>query len=91
MPPAGHSELPRSVDVGAVLDGYNVDTAVLAVDAADHPVVAAASAVQPVQPELERFARPVRISGKGAMQELDRSGSGLLGQQGHRGRGLSMR
>src|ERR1022692_4251421 len=53
------SELPWSVDVGAMFDGHDVDTAVLVVDTVDHPVVAAAGTVQPVEPELERLADPV--------------------------------
>jgi hypothetical protein len=44
------SELPWSIDVGAVLDGHDVAAAVLVIDAVDHPVVAAAGAVQPVEP-----------------------------------------
>ena len=58
------SELPWSVDVGAVFDGHDVDTAVLVVYAVDHPVVAAPGAVQPVEPELERLAGPVRAGGQ---------------------------
>jgi len=40
------------VNVGAVLDGRDVDPAAVAVDAVDHPVVAAAGAVRPFQPDL---------------------------------------
>src|ERR1017187_3403448 len=57
------SELPWSVDVGAVFDGHDVDAAVLVVDAIDHPVIAAAGAVQPVEPELKRAAHPARAGG----------------------------
>jgi hypothetical protein len=39
-----------------VLDGHHVDAAVLVVDAVDHPVIAAAGAVQTPQPEPERLA-----------------------------------
>ena len=56
--------MPWSVDVGAVFDGHDVDAAVLVVDAVDHPVVAAAGAVQPVEPELERRAGAVRVGGR---------------------------
>jgi hypothetical protein len=34
--------LPWPADVGAVLDGYNIDCAPMVVDAVDHQVVAAA-------------------------------------------------
>src|ERR1022692_845724 len=85
MPPTGRlSELPRSVDVGAVLDGYDVDTAVLVVVAVDHPVVPAPGAVQPVEPELEWLSDPVRAGGQRPVQELDRRGGDLLGQPGQR-------
>ena len=58
------SELPWSVDVGAVLDGHDVDPAVLVVDTVDHPIIAPAGAVQPVEPEPERLADPVRVGGQ---------------------------
>jgi hypothetical protein len=65
MPPTERlSEMPWSIDVGAVLDGHDVDPAVLVVDAVDHPVVAPADAVQPVEPELERLADLVRVGGQ---------------------------
>jgi hypothetical protein len=47
-----------------VLDGQDVNAAVLVVDAVDHPVVAAPGAVQPVEPELERLADSVRAGGQ---------------------------
>src|SRR5690242_20208050 len=40
------SEGPRPVDVGAVLDRYDGDLALGAVDAVDHAVIASAGAVQ---------------------------------------------
>jgi hypothetical protein len=58
------SELPRSVDAGAVLDGHDVDPAMLVVDAVDHAVVTPAGTVQPVEPELERLADTVRVGGQ---------------------------
>ena len=54
--------MPRSVDVGAVLDGHDVDTAVLVVDAVDHPVVAALGAVQPFEPKLEWLSHTVGLT-----------------------------
>jgi hypothetical protein len=50
--PTPLSELPWSGDVGAMFDGHDVDAAVLVVDTVDHPVVAAAGAVQPFEPGL---------------------------------------
>ena len=50
------SRLAWPVDVGAVLDGYYIDTAALVVGAVDHPVVAAAGAVQTLQPEFKWLA-----------------------------------
>jgi len=47
-----------------VLDGHDVDAAALVVDAVDHPLVAPAGAVQPVEPELERPADAVRVGGQ---------------------------
>ena len=38
----GYSELPRPVDVRAVLDRHNIDSAPLVGDAVDQPVVATA-------------------------------------------------
>src|ERR1700730_886759 len=78
------SELPWAVDVGAVFDGHDVDAPVLVVDAVYPPVVAAAGAVQPVEPELERLADPVRAGRERPVQELDRRGGNLLGQPGQR-------
>ena len=63
-PSAPASELPWSIDVGAVLDGHDVDPSVLVVDAVDHPVVTPAGAVQPIEPELERLADTVRVGGQ---------------------------
>ncbi len=48
----GYSELPRPVDVGAVLDSHNIDSAPLVVDTVDHSVVATVGTVQPLQAEL---------------------------------------
>ena len=39
----------RSVNVGAVFDGYNGDLALPIIDAVDHAVVTTASAVQPLK------------------------------------------
>src|ERR1700730_17049123 len=68
------SELSRSVDVGAVLDGQDGDQVALVVDAGDHAVAAPPGAVQPGEPELEWLADPPGIGGQGAVQELHRSG-----------------
>jgi hypothetical protein len=43
-----------------VLDGHDVHPTAVIVDAVDHPVVAAADAVQTPQPQPERLADPVR-------------------------------
>jgi hypothetical protein len=47
-----------------VLDGHDVDPSVLVVDAVDHPVVAPAGAVQPIEPELQWLADTVRAGGQ---------------------------
>ncbi len=44
-----------------MLDGHDIDSVTVVVDAVDHPVVAAAGGVQPVKPKLERLADPVRV------------------------------
>ena len=53
-------------------------TRVLVVDAVDHPVVAAAGAVQPIEPELERLADTARVGGQRPVQEFDCCGGDLL-------------
>src|SRR5215472_17317942 len=79
----------RPVDVGAMLDGHDVDPVVLVVDAVDHPVVAAAGTLQPRQPELQRLADAPRIGGQGSIDELHSGGSDLLRQPGQRPAGWS--
>src|SRR5205823_1531668 len=64
------SKLAWPVDVGAVLDGHHVDAAALVVNAVNHPVVAAAGAVQTLQPEPEWLAGPVRAGCQRPVQEL---------------------
>jgi len=66
-----------------VLDGHDVDSPAV-VDAVDHPVVAAAGAVQPFQPELEGLANPVRVDRQRPEQELRDRGGDLLRQPGPR-------
>jgi len=63
-----------------VLDGDDVDAMLGVVDAVDHAVVAASSAVQPFEVELQRFADAWRVGGKRAVDELDDGGRDLLGQ-----------
>src|SRR5215475_3219002 len=46
-PRTGSVPPTRPVGVGSVLDGKDVDAVLSGVDAVDHPVVAAAGAVQP--------------------------------------------
>lgn len=54
----------RSVNVGAMFDGYDGDLAPPIIDAVDHPVVTTASAVQPLETQLQRFADAVRACGQ---------------------------
>ncbi len=63
------SELSWPVDVGAVLDGYDGDQALLAVDAVDHAVIPAACALKSLKAELQQLAGAVRASGQRASQE----------------------
>ncbi len=63
--------LPGTVDVAAVLDGHNVSTPVLVIDAVDHPVVTAPCAVQALEPEPERLANPARICCERPVAELN--------------------
>jgi hypothetical protein len=58
---AGYAlELAWTVDIGAVLDGHDINAASLIVDAVDDAVVAAARAVQAFHTEPEGLADPVR-------------------------------
>jgi hypothetical protein len=45
-----------------MFDGEDIDPVVLLVDAVDHPVVAAACAVQAIEPESEGRASPVWVA-----------------------------
>lgn len=54
-------DLAGTVDVGAVLDGHDIDAVVLVIDAVDDPVVTASRAMQPFEAESERLADPVWI------------------------------
>jgi len=64
LPLRARSELSRPVDVRAMLDGYDGDLPKVVVDAVDHPVVAPASATEPLKAELQRLAGTVRILGQ---------------------------
>jgi hypothetical protein len=54
-----------------VLDGHDIDPTAVIVDAVNHPVVAAAGAMQTLQPQLERLAGPLRAGRQGTVEELD--------------------
>src|SRR5215813_4973321 len=57
MPVAGQeSDATRPVNIGAVLDRHDRERAEVVVNAVDHPVVAAAGAMQSGKAELERLA-----------------------------------
>src|SRR5215831_12168107 len=58
------SDATRPVNVGAVLDRHDRDRAEVVVNAVDHPVVAAAGAMQSGKAELERLADPPRGLGQ---------------------------
>ena len=58
------SVLACPIHVGAVLDGHDRDGAKIVVNAVNHPVVAAAGAVQSGKAELQRLAGPARVLGK---------------------------
>src|SRR6516165_4909450 len=81
--------MPRPVDVRAVLDGHDVDPTAVIIDAVDHPVVAAAGAVQPLESQLERLADPVWAFRQGTVEEFDDRDSHLLRQPGQRAPGTS--
>lgn len=78
----GSLELARPVNVGAVLNSYDVNPLLVVVDAVDDAVVASACAVQPGEAKLERFADPVRVGGQGSVEELHCGCGHLLGQPG---------
>src|SRR5450755_4956152 len=79
---ADHLVLARPVDVGAVLDGDDVDPVVVVADAVDDAVVAAACAVESLKAELEWLADTVRAGGQGPVKELHCCSGDLLGQPG---------
>src|SRR5450755_2973205 len=78
------SELSRSVDVGAVFDGHDGDLPEVVIDAVYHPVVAPASAAEPLKAELQRLADTVRVPGQRAVQEFDHCRRDFLGEPGQR-------
>jgi hypothetical protein len=61
------SKLPWPVNVRPVFDGQDCDVPETGVDTVYHPVVAAPSAVEAAEAELERLADPVRIRGERAV------------------------
>jgi hypothetical protein len=76
--------LPGTVDVAAVLDGHNVSTPVLVIDAVDHPVVTAPGAVQAFEPEPERLANPARTCCERSVAKLNDRRCHLLREPAHR-------
>jgi para-aminobenzoate synthetase len=77
-------DLPGAIDIGTVLDGHDVNTPVLVIDAVDHPVVTAPRAVQSFESEPERLADPVRIRRERSVAELNDRRCHLLRELAHR-------
>ena len=60
----GRSKSSWPVDVGAVLDGYDGDQALLVIDAVDHAIIPAACAMKSLKAEFQRLADAVRAGGQ---------------------------
>jgi hypothetical protein len=77
-------DLPGTVDIGTVLDGHDVNTPVLVIDAVDHPVITAPRAVQSFEPKPEWLANPVRIRCERPVAEFNDRRCHLLREPAHR-------
>src|SRR5262249_45019855 len=79
--------LSRSVRVGTVLDGQDVDAVAVIVDTVEDSVVSASGAIRALELELQRLARSERVLRDATVDEFNRRSGNLLGQPGKRAAG----